>query len=111
MAESTRIPSPSSSGGTSGERTKKSWWPFAFLASVLPVVVGVLVYQLDSFDPAPYPAHELTQKKPLIVPKSNPRMLKGAGIIGVGKLLGPEDIAYDPKSGVIYTGCEDGWIK
>ncbi|XP_027179166.1 protein STRICTOSIDINE SYNTHASE-LIKE 7-like [Coffea eugenioides] len=111
MAESTRIPSPSSSGGTSGERTKKSRWPFACLVSVLPVVVGVLVYQLDSFDPAPYPAHELTQKKPLIVPKSNPHMLKGAENIGVGKLLGPEDIAYDPKSGVIYTGCEDGWIK
>lgn len=38
-------------------------------------------------------------------------MLRGADKIGIGELLAPEDIAYEPKSGVIYTGCVDGWIK
>ncbi|KAG5534502.1 hypothetical protein RHGRI_022577 [Rhododendron griersonianum] len=41
----------------------------------------------------------------------NPRLLEEAERIGVGELLGPEDLAYDPKLGVIYTGCSDGWIK
>ncbi|KAL3525193.1 hypothetical protein ACH5RR_013565 [Cinchona calisaya] len=113
MSESTHSASPSSSAET-GERTKKnlSLWPISFLISlVLPVVLGALIYQLDTFDPAPYPAHELTQKKPVIVPKRNAHMLKGAENIGAGQLLAPEDIAFDPKAGVIYTGCVDGWIK
>lgn len=38
-------------------------------------------------------------------------MLHGSEKIGEGKLLGPEDIVYDPKLGVIYTSCGDGWIK
>ncbi|KAJ9709546.1 hypothetical protein PVL29_001160 [Vitis rotundifolia] len=32
-------------------------------------------------------------------------------MIGLGKLLGPEDIAYDTNSHLIYIGCADGWIK
>nr|GMC59816.1 protein STRICTOSIDINE SYNTHASE-LIKE 6-like [Ipomoea batatas] len=83
-------------------------WPFAF---VVPVILGVIVYQLDSFDPAPYPVHELTQGRPAVAPKRNGRLLHGSEKIGVGRLSGPEDIAYDPKTGVIYTGCMDGWIK
>lgn len=31
--------------------------------------------------------------------------------LGVGRLVGPEDLAYDTRSGLIYTGCADGWIK
>ncbi|KAH7519840.1 hypothetical protein FEM48_Zijuj08G0079800 [Ziziphus jujuba var. spinosa] len=31
--------------------------------------------------------------------------------LGVGQLVGPEDLAYDTRSGLIYTGCADGWIK
>lgn len=38
-------------------------------------------------------------------------MLRGAEEIGKGNLFAPEDLAYEPKSGVIYTGCGDGWIK
>nr|GMC67634.1 protein STRICTOSIDINE SYNTHASE-LIKE 6-like [Ipomoea batatas] len=83
-------------------------WPFAF---VVPVILGVVIYQLDSFDPAPYPAHELTQGSPVVAPKRNGRLLHGSEKIGVGRLSGPEDIAYDPKTGVIYTGCVDGWVK
>ncbi|XP_031109762.1 protein STRICTOSIDINE SYNTHASE-LIKE 5-like [Ipomoea triloba] len=83
-------------------------WPFAF---VVPVILGVVIYQLDSFDPAPYPVHELTQGRAAVAPKRNGRLLHGSEKIGVGRLSGPEDIAYDPKTGVIYTGCMDGWIK
>ncbi|XP_027179940.1 protein STRICTOSIDINE SYNTHASE-LIKE 4-like [Coffea eugenioides] len=106
----------SSSTETSIDTTtrRKSLCSFANLlviSLVLPVVLAVVVYQVDPFNPAPYPAHELTQKKPLAVPKRNAQVLKGAEKIGVGELLGPEDIAYDPKSGKLYTGCADGWIK
>ncbi|KAL2522019.1 Protein STRICTOSIDINE SYNTHASE-LIKE 6 [Forsythia ovata] len=78
---------------------------------ILPVIMAVLIYQLDTFDPAPYPDHELTPKQPLSVPKRNSHMLHGSEKIGAGQLLGPEDIAYDPITGIIYTGCADGWIN
>lgn len=114
MASSTPPPSPSSSTQTSHHHgtTKNRLRTIAFLvAPVIPVVLAVLLYQLDSFDPAPYPPHVLTHGNLVAVPKRNAHILKGAEKIGVGKLLEPEDIAYDPKSGVIYTGCSDGWIK
>ncbi|KAL8518989.1 hypothetical protein ACS0TY_010080 [Phlomoides rotata] len=38
-------------------------------------------------------------------------MLLGSEGIRYGELSGPEDIAYDPKTGVVYTRCEDGWIR
>ncbi|GMY11115.1 protein strictosidine synthase-like 5 [Fagus crenata] len=38
-------------------------------------------------------------------------MLRVSEFVGVGNLIGPEDLAYDTKSGVIYTGCADGWIN
>ena len=38
-------------------------------------------------------------------------MLQGSEMIGLGKLLGLEDIAYDTNSHLIYTGCANGWIK
>lgn len=28
-----------------------------------------------------------------------------------GHVEGPEDVVYDAATGVIYTGCSDGWIK
>lgn len=102
-------------------RTSRSThqWPFTnFLLSLViflvPVVLGVIVYQLDSFDPGYYPDDVLTMithREPITAPKRNNRMLRGAEKIGVGQLFGAEDIAYEPNSGVIYTGCVDGWIK
>ncbi|XP_021645048.2 protein STRICTOSIDINE SYNTHASE-LIKE 5 isoform X2 [Hevea brasiliensis] len=86
--------------------------PFnAILFSVVaPVLAAVLLFHLDSFDPAPFPYHELTH--PLPEPSlKNGRLLQGAEFLGFGELPGAEDIAYDSKSGVIYTTCEDGWIK
>lgn len=32
-------------------------------------------------------------------------------LVGSGKLRGPEDVAFDPRSNLIYTGCANGWIK
>lgn len=80
------------------------------LSLLLPVLAAVILYRLDSFDPAPIPTHEFSGQ-PVFVPLQNPRLLEEAERIGVGELLGPEDLAYDPKLGVIYTGCSDGWIK
>ncbi|KAH0970995.1 hypothetical protein GBA52_023151 [Prunus armeniaca] len=41
----------------------------------------------------------------------NAHMLKGSEFVGAGALAAPEDVAYDSKSGLIYTGCADGWVK
>ncbi|KAG9132323.1 hypothetical protein Leryth_013003 [Lithospermum erythrorhizon] len=93
--------------------TKKSQWPFTFLTITIsfPVILAAIAYQLDSFDPGAYPIEHTSSKEPMYVPKRNSNMLEGVEKIGEGKLLGPEDIAYDKKMGVIYTGCSDGWIK
>ncbi|KAL3527281.1 hypothetical protein ACH5RR_011937 [Cinchona calisaya] len=111
MSESSNLgPAPST------RNRKAILWPSTSLvvALVVPVALAVFImYQLDPFDPAPYPAHELVnlEKPVLVVPKRNPHVLKGAEKIGVGELVEPEDMAYDLKSGVIYTGCGDGWVK
>ncbi|KAI3808361.1 hypothetical protein L1987_24310 [Smallanthus sonchifolius] len=75
------------------------------------VVIALLVVQFDTLDTAPYPSHELAKKPIFVLPQTNPRVLHGSEKIGEGQLLGPEDIVYDPKLGVIYTSCGDGWIK
>ncbi|XP_002273458.3 protein STRICTOSIDINE SYNTHASE-LIKE 5 [Vitis vinifera] len=90
---------------------RSSSWPLGLLTLILaPVAAAMLLYQLDPYDPAPVPIHEFSQQ-PMVVPKLNPRMLQGSEMIGVGKLLSPEDIAYHPDSHLIYTGCDDGWVK
>ena len=45
------------------------------------------------------------------MPARNDHMLRESEFVGVGNLKAPEDVAYDAKSGVIYTGCADGWIS
>ncbi|XVF59878.1 hypothetical protein PTKIN_Ptkin07bG0311200 [Pterospermum kingtungense] len=70
---------------------------------------AVVVYHLDPFDAAPMPLHELNERpKPAAL--RNDRMLEGAELLGVGKFEGPEDILYDSRSGIIYTGSGNGWI-
>ncbi|EPS58715.1 hypothetical protein M569_16097, partial [Genlisea aurea] len=77
-----------------------------------PVLAAVLIYRIDELHPVSYPEHELIRyDEPLFIPKHNSRMLRGAEKIGYGQLPAPEDIALDPQTGVIYTGCEDGWIN
>ncbi|KAM3709951.1 hypothetical protein ACB098_02G214700 [Castanea mollissima] len=105
--DSSSLPRPSKPTITK----QKSSWPFAFFVTVLvPVLAAILLYQLDSFDPAPLPLHELTRHV-ITVPTQNDHMLRVSEFVGVGNLIGPEDVAYDAKSGVIYTGCADGWIS
>ncbi|KAL7192872.1 hypothetical protein ACSBR2_024643 [Camellia fascicularis] len=99
------ITKPASSSSSSSS----SFLLLSFIV-VAPVIAGVILYQLDSFDPAPMPTHEFAQH-PVFVPKQNSRMLQGAELIGVGQLLAPEDLAYDLDSGLVYAGCVDGWIK
>ncbi|CAN4083550.1 unnamed protein product [Withania somnifera] len=82
-----------------------------FLSILIPVILGTLIYQLDSFDPVYYPIHVLSTDPPMLVAKRNNQMLHGAEKIGVDRLLSPEDVAYDSKKGVIYTGCLDGWVR
>ncbi|KAK1589070.1 hypothetical protein Q3G72_030215 [Acer saccharum] len=48
---------------------------------------------------------------PLTVPVHNQRMLRGSEMVGSGVLKAPEDVVYDSESGVVYTGCEDGWVR
>lgn len=82
----------------------------AIIVIIIPVVASIVVYHLDSFDAVPMPLHELSQP-PESALLRNDRMLEGAEFLGVGKFQGPEDILYDSRSGIIYTGSEDGWIQ
>ncbi|KAL1566681.1 Strictosidine synthase [Salvia divinorum] len=79
--------------------------PYAIAA--IAALAAALLYSLGTFVPAVFPEHELA----LVAPKRNDRLLRGSERIGEGKLVAPEDIAYDPKTGLIYTGGEDGWIS
>ncbi|XP_073150178.1 protein STRICTOSIDINE SYNTHASE-LIKE 5-like [Henckelia pumila] len=84
--------------------------PAIFVSLLLLPVLSILLYQLDSFDPADYPDKEFTRRDPMFVPYRNTHMLTGSERLGEGRLLAPEDVAFDPKTGVLYTGCEDGWV-
>ncbi|KAK0603943.1 hypothetical protein LWI29_010448 [Acer saccharum] len=89
------------------QRNTSSSWP---LTVVLTVLAAVTVYQLDSFDPASFPLQELA-RTPQTAPARNERMLRGSEMVGTGVLKAPEDVVYDSESGVVYTGCEDGWVR
>ncbi|KAJ6774787.1 PROTEIN STRICTOSIDINE SYNTHASE-LIKE 5-LIKE [Salix purpurea] len=109
MATKSKPASSSSSPNSTSRKT--SWSFFTVLLTVLsPVLVATLVCQLDPFEPAHFPIHELTQP-PLKALKKNDHMLQGSELVGFKQLIGPEDIAYDSNSGVIYTSCADGWVK
>lgn len=87
----------------------------AWIAAVLllPILSAIYLYQVDTFEPAPIPDHELLKlREPVTVfPNVNSHMLNGSQRIGEGQLDAPEDVAYDPKTGLIYTGCADGWVS
>uniref|UniRef100_A0A803MAP8 Strictosidine synthase conserved region domain-containing protein n=1 Tax=Chenopodium quinoa TaxID=63459 RepID=A0A803MAP8_CHEQI len=81
------------------------------VAPIVFAVAVVLLYQADPFDPASLPAHELTNKKVPTATKINSGVLKESEFIVSGQVFGPEDVAYEPRSRYMYTGCADGWIK
>ncbi|KAM1439293.1 hypothetical protein FF1_012736 [Malus domestica] len=70
--DSVSVPKPSS----------KSAWLSAptslFLILIIPIFAATLIYQLDSFDPAPVPFSELTRHLIKKAPAQNSRMLRGA---------------------------------
>uniref|UniRef100_A0A1J3H8K7 Protein STRICTOSIDINE SYNTHASE-LIKE 6 n=1 Tax=Noccaea caerulescens TaxID=107243 RepID=A0A1J3H8K7_NOCCA len=82
-----------------------------FFSTIIPVLISIALYQLDTFDPAHLPGEALAYSTNSIPPLFNDRFLTGAEFIGVGRLNSPEDIAYHRDSGLIYTGCVDGWVK
>ncbi|CAH9109562.1 unnamed protein product [Cuscuta epithymum] len=84
-------------------------WPI--FTPIVPVIAAVFFYRFESFDPVPYPDHELVDGEPLFVPKRNSQLLRGSEKIGEGLLAAPEDVAYDPKTGQLYTGGVDGWVS
>ncbi|EXC35260.1 Adipocyte plasma membrane-associated protein [Morus notabilis] len=91
----------------------KTSWPFStflLFSAIFSVVLALLVYQLEPFEPVPLPVHELIGAVAR-APASNDRLLRGSELVGVGALVAAEDVAYDAQSGVIYTGCVDGWVK
>ncbi|KAH0973190.1 hypothetical protein GBA52_025346 [Prunus armeniaca] len=65
---------------------------FLIFSVLCPLAIALLIYQLDLLDPAPLPSTR-------------------SEFVGAGALVAPEDVAYDSKSGLIYTGCADGWVK
>ncbi|KAL4577757.1 hypothetical protein LXL04_013870 [Taraxacum kok-saghyz] len=113
MAESTRSSPSNSSPNLSATvvQNTRSWGLGLFLSAVVTVLIALLLVRFDTFDAAPYSSDELAKKPISAIPLINPRLLHGSEKIGEGELLAPEDIVYDPKLGVIYTGCVDGWIK
>ncbi|PIA56804.1 hypothetical protein AQUCO_00700867v1 [Aquilegia coerulea] len=108
MVDSTSLSSTPSSLTTTKSQTT-SWAPLLILFLV-PVAISLLIYRLDEFDSAPIPEHGITYES-VSVPKHYDHVLDVTERIGDGLLPGPEDLLYDSESKVIYTGCEDGWIK
>lgn len=113
MAESTHSLSSNSPPPSSATtvQTTRSWHLGLFISAVTTVIIALLLVEINTFDAAAYPPDELTKKPIFAAPRVNPHALYGSERIGEGRLSGPEDIVYDPKLGVIYTGCGDGWIK
>lgn len=92
------------------QQQQRLWRSPLVFSVMVPLMAAVFLYQLDSFQPAHMPVDGLSYPG-VKAPKRNDRMLQGAELLGLGVLPGPEDIVYDSRSNVIYTGCEDGWIK
>lgn len=87
-----------------------SWAPGLVFFTLGTIALAMLVVQLDTFETVAYPMHELGESM-LVAARKNAGSLPGVEKIGNGQLIGAEDIVYEPKSGVVYTGCHDGWIK
>ncbi|XP_076918713.1 protein STRICTOSIDINE SYNTHASE-LIKE 5-like [Bidens hawaiensis] len=87
-----------------------SWSTGLVFVTLAVIAIAVLVIQLDEFETVAYPMHEFG--KPVVVTaRQNAANLPSLEKIGAGQLVGAEDIAYEQKSGFLYTGCGDGWIK
>ncbi|XP_010426700.1 PREDICTED: protein STRICTOSIDINE SYNTHASE-LIKE 7 [Camelina sativa] len=84
---------------------------FLFFSIIVPLFLSIALYKLDTFDPAPVTSDAFTSSTTSLPPLLNEKFRTGAEFIGVNVLHKPEDIAYHKDSGLIYTGCVDGWVK
>lgn len=84
---------------------------FLIFSTIIPFLVSIALYRLDTFDPALLPPKALDYSTISLPSLVNDKLLTGAELIGVGLLNSPEDIAYHRESNFIYTGCVDGWVK
>lgn len=81
------------------------------LLLLAPVIFCILLSQTThDFDAAPLPKDHSFEAS-ISVPEKHDRILAVSERIGEGLLHGPEDLAYEPKSQFLYTGCVDGWIR
>jgi len=74
------------------------------------VALVAILYKLGQFELVHFPDRELLWRTST-APAVNPRMWVGSEVVVEGRVDGPEDLAYDKRRRLIYTGCEDGWIK
>ncbi|XP_078161555.1 protein STRICTOSIDINE SYNTHASE-LIKE 6-like [Carex rostrata] len=83
------------------------------LAPVLYSTIYLYYYQKQKhqyFNARPLP-RDHTFEASMLIPETHERILAVTERIGEGLLHGPEDLAYEPKSRFLYTGCIDGWIR
>jgi Adipocyte plasma membrane-associated protein-like, N-terminal len=81
-----------------------------FVILIAPVIYSIFLYQNSDFNAGPLPK-EHSFDASILVPEKHNQILAVSERIGEGSLHGPEDLAYDPKSRFLYTGCVDGWIR
>lgn len=82
-----------------------------FIAIILPVIIASAVfYRLDPFEPVVFPLDKQTRST-TTAPLRNNNMRLGSEKVAEGELFGPEDLVYDADKALVYTSCEDGWIK
>ncbi|KAI4386855.1 hypothetical protein MLD38_004745 [Melastoma candidum] len=77
---------------------------------LLSVLAAAFLYQDASFAPAPLPMDAIAGP-PVAAPVVLGEMRNSSEFVHLEGCLGPEDVAYDHGEKVIYTGCEDGWIR
>ncbi|KAG0450587.1 hypothetical protein HPP92_026659 [Vanilla planifolia] len=65
----------------------------------------------EGFDPAPLPTGAAHLGPSAKAEEEHQAVLGASERIGEGVLPGPEDFAYDEEEALLYTGCEDGWIR
>lgn len=110
MSESSGVDS-SSSLSTAKRRTQtRSCLLTTLFTIAVPVAVAAVIYRLEPFEPVHFPAGELSRRT-ATAPARNSRMRVGSEVVAAGQVEGPEDLAYDKRRRLIYTGCVDGWIK
>jgi len=75
-----------------------------------PVAVAAILYTFKPFEPVHFPSRKLPSRT-TTTSTVNLHMWVDSEVVVEGRVDGPEDLAYDKRRRLIYTGCKDGWIK